>query len=128
MIVFDTATLKAPLVAILRNAAARTMFAVVPRQQEDLLLRTTTPVSPWTESKISIVTSSFAAELATENLDLSFEKSDAGIAAGGIGLDDELWKDVEPAEHSFCPSIEVHQERNNEGLSTFWNRSQTDAP
>ena len=63
MIVFDTATLKAPLVAILRNAAARTTFAVVPRQHGDLLLRTTTPVSPWTKSKISIVSPSFAAEI-----------------------------------------------------------------
>ncbi|RIK67525.1 MAG: hypothetical protein DCC66_11415, partial [Planctomycetota bacterium] len=40
-----------------------------------------------------------AAELAAEDLDLGFQKPDAGVAASGTGFKQEMREDVEPAKH-----------------------------
>jgi hypothetical protein len=40
-----------------------------------------------------------AAKLATEDLDLGFQEPDAGVPARGAGFNEEVSKDVEPAQH-----------------------------
>jgi hypothetical protein len=64
-----------------------------------------------------------AAKFATEYLDLGFEEPDANIATSCIRFNQEMWKDVEPTKHGVQTSIENQQNRNNEGLSTFWTRA-----